>query len=97
MILKSARRLNLQKVAGYIVALSYLVDFNGHHHAAIYFTSTALPYWRAINILLILVSAVSLHWSPNMLLINWQVLNSIPSEGMIACCHRVLSNTGMPF
>ena len=86
LIRKPAIRLNLQTVASYIDVLYYLVNYNGHHHAAIYFASTALPYWRAISMLLVLANAVSLHWSANMLLINWKVLSSIPSEGMLACC-----------
>ena len=77
LIFKPTRMLDSQTVASYIVALYCLVDFNSHHHAAIYFASTALPYWRAISMLLVLASAVSLHWSANMLLINWQVLSSI--------------------
>ena len=40
--------------------------------------------------LLVLASAVSLHWSANILLINWQVLSSILSESMQACCHSVV-------
>ena len=40
--------------------------------------------------LLVLASVVSLHWSANMLLINWQVSSSIPSEGMLVCCHCVV-------
>ena len=47
LILKPARRLDLQTVTSCIVALYCLVDFNGHHHAAIYFASIALLYWRA--------------------------------------------------
>ena len=40
--------------------------------------------------LLVLASAVLLEWSADMLLINWQVLSSIPSESMLACCHCVV-------
>ena len=36
--------------------------------------------------LLVLASAVSLHWSANMLLIKWQVFSSVLSEAMVASC-----------
>ena len=42
--------------------------------------------------LLVLASAVSLHSCANTLLINWQVISSIPSEGMLACCHYVVKH-----
>ena len=50
------------------------------------FTSAVLPYLGAISMPLVLASAVSLHWSANMLLIKWQVLSSISSEAMPASC-----------
>ena len=40
--------------------------------------------------LLVLASAVSLHRSANILLINWKVLSTISSETMLACCHYVV-------
>ena len=50
------------------------------------FASTVLPYWGTISMLLVLASAVSLHWSANMLLIKWQVLSSISLEAIPASC-----------